>query len=68
MAHRARHRHAALVRRVSAGRMTKGDQTPNGLAAWEAVRDALTQGILKIVQANPGTKLYDKDLKEIPTA
>lgn len=38
MAHRAKHRHAALVRRVAQGRTIKTDETPEGQLAYAAAR------------------------------
>lgn len=41
MAHRAKHRRAALARRVKAARMIASDRTPAGLLAYERMRLAL---------------------------
>jgi hypothetical protein len=45
MAFRAKHRHAALVRRVIAGRTIKSDLNPDGSqnAAYKAVKQALAE-------------------------
>lgn len=42
MSHRAKHRHAALLRRVEIGRMIASDRTPAGVLAYERARLSLT--------------------------
>jgi hypothetical protein len=41
MGHRAKHRHAALLRRAEAGRKIKSDLTPLGAWRYEKAEDEL---------------------------
>jgi hypothetical protein len=41
MAHRAKHRHAALLRRVGAKHKIKSDDTPEGKARWKKAKAEL---------------------------
>jgi hypothetical protein len=38
MAHRTKHRHAALLRRVKAKRKIKSDLTPDGVTRWKTAQ------------------------------
>jgi hypothetical protein len=57
MAHRGKHRNMALVKRVAAGRQIKTDQTPEGQARWDEVRERLFK---------PQVQFYDEHAQLIP--
>lgn len=42
MSHRAKHRHTALLRRITANRKNKSDLTPEGKKRWAAAKKELT--------------------------
>lgn len=66
MAHRAKHRHVAILRRAAAGRQIKTDQSGPGKVAYDAAVRALTRHNLRGPNG-PKVTFWDEAAKLVPS-